>query len=73
MSASGKVVIVEIAAPDGTIASTLIEIVLDGETLTISDQHHTLTDELRELAGQLVDKVRLYYGSNTNRERRGPS
>jgi hypothetical protein len=66
MSASGKVAIVEIAAPDGTVASTLVEIDLDGETLTISDQHNTLTDEIRELAHTLVEKVRLHDGSNTN-------
>jgi hypothetical protein len=67
MSASAKVAIVEIAAPDGTVATTLVEISLDGETLTISDQQHTLTDELRELAHQLVDRVRTHYGTNTNR------
>ena len=58
MSASGKVAIVEIAAPDGTVASTLIEVILDGETLTISDQHGNLTDDIRELAAALVEKVR---------------
>ena len=66
MSANGKVAIVEIAAPDGTIASTLIEVILDGETLTISDQHENLTDDIRELATKLVEKVRLQHVSNTN-------
>lgn len=66
MSANGKATIVEIAAPDGTIASTLVEIILDGETLTISDQHGNLTDDIRELAAALVDKVRSQHGSNTN-------
>ncbi|MHC4617388.1 MAG: hypothetical protein ACYTEQ_06500 [Planctomycetota bacterium] len=67
MSASDKVAIVEIATPDGAVATTLIEISLDGETLTISDQHDPITDEIRELARQLVDKVRQTYDSNTNR------
>jgi hypothetical protein len=66
MSANGKVAIVEIAAPDGTVASTLVEVVLDGETLTISDQHKNITDKIRELAQQLVNEVRSQHGSNTN-------
>lgn len=66
MSANGKVAIVEIATPDGAIATTLIEVNLDGETLTISEEHNNLTDEIRELATALVEKVRSQHGSNTN-------
>lgn len=66
MFANAKVAIVEIVAPDGTVA-TLVEIAGDGETLTISGQEHTLTDEIRELTQQLVNKVRSHYGTNTDR------
>jgi hypothetical protein len=66
MSASGKVAIVEIVAPDGTVASTLIEVTLNGETLTISDTTHDITDDICKLAKQLVEKVRSQHGSNTN-------
>lgn len=73
MSANGKVAIVEIAAPDGTVASTLVEISLGGETLTISDQAQTMTDDIRELAIQLVQQVRSHYGRNTDCSGRGPT
>lgn len=55
---SGKVAIVEIAATDMSPAVCLVEVSLDGETLTISDQTHDLSDAARALARQLIDLVR---------------
>jgi hypothetical protein len=60
----GKVGIVEISASATSPAVYLVEVCLDGETLTISDQAHTLTDAIRDLAAQLVAEVRTHYGSH---------
>jgi hypothetical protein len=60
---SGKVAIVEIAAPERTVL--MIEVVLDGETLTISDDPLPLTDTIREAAVRLLEAVRSQHGQRT--------
>lgn len=58
---TGKVAIVEIAAP-GQPSVLMVEIALDGETLTISDDRHEMTDAIREAAQRLIEQVRTHYG-----------
>ena len=55
---SGRVAIVEIAATETSPAVLLVEVALDGETLTISDQDQTLSDTVRQLAQQLIEEVK---------------
>jgi len=64
-SLSGRVAIVEIAATDHSPAVMCVEVVIDGETLTISDQGHNLSDSVRQLAQQLINTVRKEYDSRT--------
>lgn len=58
---SGRVAIVEIAATDTTPAVYAVEVALEGETLTLSDQNHDLSDETRALAAALIQHVRTEY------------
>jgi len=53
---AGKVAIVEIATQDTRVL--MIEVALDGETLTISDEHQPLTVSLREAAERLIAQVK---------------
>ena len=62
---SGRVAIVEIAATETSPAVLLVEVVCDGETLTISDQDRTLSDTVRAQARALMEQVRLEHDSRT--------
>jgi hypothetical protein len=62
--ARGRVAIVEIAATESTPATLAVEVAFDGETLTIGDKSHPITDELRRLAVALLDEVRQSYDRN---------
>ncbi|MCC6361863.1 MAG: hypothetical protein IT450_24270 [Phycisphaerales bacterium] len=53
---AGKVAIVEIATQGARVL--MIEVALDGETLTISDEHQPLTVSLREAAERLIAQVK---------------
>ena len=57
---AGKVAIVEIATQDTRVL--MIEVALDGETLTISDEHQTMTDDIRAAAQRLIEQVRTHNG-----------
>ena len=58
---TGKVAIVEIATP-GQPRVLLVEVALDGETLTISDKRLEMTDAIREAAQRLIEQVRTHHG-----------
>lgn len=58
LNARGKVAMVEIAATDRT--TLLIEVSLDGQTLTITDETdaYPINDQVRALAAQLIAAVK---------------
>lgn len=62
---SGRVAIVEIAATDSSPAVVLVEVSLNGETLTISDEAHNVTNRIRALAHELINEVRNEHGKRT--------
>jgi hypothetical protein len=63
---SGRVAIVEIAATETTSAVLAVEVALNGETLTIADQNHTLSEEVRHLAVALLDQIRKEQSHDSN-------
>jgi hypothetical protein len=63
----GKVAIVEIATPEQTVV--VLEICLNGETLTIADQHDNIREDTRQQVRDLLKHVRQHYGTSTNSSR----
>jgi hypothetical protein len=62
----GRVAIVEIAATENSPAVYAVEVVIDGETLTIADQNHALTQTVRDLTVALINQVRKEHNDGTN-------
>lgn len=60
----GKVAIVETKLSDGSTV-TAIEVVIGRKTITISDQHAPLPDDLGNLAHQLIEKVRIQHDNSS--------
>lgn len=61
----GQVAIVEIVATDQNRTVTMVEVSLNGETLTISDEAHNVTERIRQMATELINEVRNEHGKRT--------